>query len=148
MIEHHWNEIHHVESQRAGIASIVVLVASGCVGLFFSEFVAVREPVAWVLVVIGGYGMMATEKLYERYSFTQNRLNTWYPRLDALCPDAHFLQLRRGADEAHARTFKPRWARWISVSHLWISLHFLVLMLGEGLILLTRMGWTGAKASQ
>ena len=119
-----WEEIRHIEKQRATLTNLVILVASAVIGLIVQQGFA-RSFIALtiLLILLGAYGIATTLKFYERYQFLENRLDYWYRRIDKLHPKAEYSLLRSNADEDHkTRTRYPRMLR-IHVHWLWLILH-------------------------
>ncbi len=140
-IDHHWDEIHHVEEQRVHFSSMVLLIVSAGLGYFFGNEDAPRKVLAWLLIVVGIFGMLAVGKMFERYCFSQGRLDEWYRQLDEMYPEARFLRRRAVARKRHLKGFRPRWMLCLKVNNLWLFVHFFVTVIGEALLLLLGLGW-------
>ena len=81
-----------------------------------------------LLVVLGVYGAIATEKLYERYTFHSDRARHYLKRIDELQPTAQVWALRAQADAKHSAEAK-RLAKLRSHA-LWTSLHVAISVAG------------------
>jgi hypothetical protein len=133
--EEHWEEIRHIENQRAAITNLVILVASASVGLASQKGLSISQPpLAGLIVFVGGYGLVSTAKLHERYRYLQARLDKFYEKIEILAPEAEFERLRRDAHEEHISKF-PRLSV-LPVYRLWMALHSAIL--GLGIVLLLR----------
>jgi hypothetical protein len=129
----YWEEIRHTEKQRAMLANLIILIASGVLGLSLQQGLSRAViPLAALMIVLGLYGTITTLKLHERYSFLQARLDCFYKHIDQLHPDAQFLNLRARADEEHKKQFP--FLEWIHVYWLWLLIHILISV--GGIILL------------
>jgi hypothetical protein len=128
-IQEHWEEMRHVENQRLAIANLILILAAGTIAFIAQKgFGQPSLVLSMLLIFLGAYGGIATLKLYERYHHSQNRLDHWYKKIDALNPGAQFLHLREEADKAHAKKF----AFWntIRVHWLWLAFHSAIGVLG------------------
>ena len=131
----HWEEMRHIENQRATITNLIIVITSVIVGFAVQQKPTIELlPVTILLIILGLYGAFITGKLYERHQFAQNRLNYWYARIDELHPDAQFLQLRDIADAEH----KSKYPRLVNfrLHRLWIALHIAIALLGIGVTML------------
>ena len=129
-----WEEIRHIENQRATLANLIILIASAIVGLAVQQGLTRSFlPLIVLMILLGVYGIATTLKLHERYMFAQTRLEYYYERIDKMHPNAQFLGLRRDADEKH-RTQFPRMTR-LRVYYLWLTLYIAVSLMGCGLAL-------------
>jgi hypothetical protein len=117
------------EDQRATITNIVLVIASIILG-FVSQngFVFGSLPLMFLLIIIGLYGAIASEKLYERFQFHRIRSSFIRKRLDELSSKAYVLKLLNDADNAHQKEF-PRLSR-LRLHHLWLSLHIAITITG------------------
>ncbi|MFP5285617.1 MAG: hypothetical protein ACLGI9_07760 [Thermoanaerobaculia bacterium] len=131
----YWEEIRHIESQRATIANLVMIIASASVGLMSQrEFDASRPSLSILVVISGLYGVMTTGKLHERYRFLQKRLDVFYDKIDQLVPEAEFNRLRMLAYDEHLKEF-PKLSR-LPLYLLWLVLHLAVVVIGLVLLLI------------
>lgn len=129
--EEHWEEMRHIEDQRATITNIVIVVTSVVIGFLTQQTPTLGLlPVSVLLIMLGIYGTITTAKLYERHQFAQGRLDRWYKRIDELKPNAQFLLLRDVSDTEHKKKFPMSKFR---LHHLWIALHVAILLLGIGI---------------
>jgi hypothetical protein len=125
----YWDEIRHVENQRATLTNLIILIASAIVGLMVQKGLSKGFlPLAILLILLGIYGAAITLKLYERYNFLQTRLEHFYRHIDELYPNAKFLHLRRVAEDEHKAQF-PRLSK-LKVHRLWLALHIAISLSG------------------
>lgn len=125
----YWEEIRHIEGQRATIANLVMIIASASVGLMSQKgFDASRPSLAALVILSGLYGIMTTAKLHERYRFLQKRLDVFYDKIDQLAPQAEFKRLLLLAGEEHVKQF-PGLSR-LPLYRLWLILHLAVMIIG------------------
>ena len=97
-----WSEIHHIESQRAGLTNILLVIESGAVALVVQgNYSLVTLPICGLLLVCGTIGLLATKKYYERFKFAETRLTETYRRIDKICSDAGLLDTLRAANMKH-----------------------------------------------
>lgn len=127
--EEYWEEIRHIEGQRATIANLVMIIASASVGLITQRTMDLSSaPIAMLVIVSGLYGIISTAKLHERYRFLQMRLDVFYDKIDQVVPTAEFNRLRELARQRHEDQF-PRLSK-IPLHLLWTTLHVVIVVLG------------------
>jgi hypothetical protein len=69
-----WSQIHHIESQRAGLTNNLLVIESGAVALIVQgNYSLVTLPICGLLLVCGSIGLLATKKYYERFKFAESR---------------------------------------------------------------------------
>jgi hypothetical protein len=130
----YWDEIRHIENQRATLTNLIILIASAIVGLMVQKGLSRGFlPLAILLILLGIYGTAITLKLYERYNFLQTRLEHFYRRIDELHPNTKFLQIRGAAYDEHNVQF-PRLVR-LKVHRLWLALHIAISISGIVLVI-------------
>lgn len=134
--EEYWEEIRHIEGQRATIANLVMIIASASVGLITQrELDSSSLPIATLVIISGLYGIVSTAKLHERYRFLQMRLDFFYEKIDQITPAAKFNQLREDAQQKHEKQF-PRLSK-IPLHLLWTMLHVVIVVIGVIFLCLT-----------
>jgi hypothetical protein len=90
-IHEHWEEMRHIENQRATMANLILTLAAALIGLIANFKISQNTLLlSLALVFLGIYGWIATAKLYERHQFDQNRLYKWYKQIDRLNPKAKY----------------------------------------------------------
>lgn len=130
-----WNQARHVEDQRATVTNIVMLIASAIVGFIVQKGLS-REmlPITIMLTVLGIYGAIASEKLYERFQFFVNRGGRLSRRVDELHPNCKLVEINRDFEIQHKKEY-PRLSR-IRLHILWLSLHLAIALGGLALSIL------------
>jgi len=132
----YWDEIRHTENQRAMLTNLIILIASGVLGLSFQQgMTRTIIPLAVLMIILGLFGVITTMKLYERYMFLQTRLDCFYEHIDVLHPKAHFKTLKDKADTNHKRKFPV--LDKIRVHWLWLLIHGIISVAGVILLMLT-----------
>ena len=129
IMEENWLHARQAEEKRAMIAAVNLLLASVMQGAFvFAGFSQKTLPLTLWMIVLGGYGIASTFKLYERSQFHILRARKLRARLDELCPDAQVEQLQRGAENEH----KVHYAFMMNVrlNTIWVVLHMIIMALG------------------
>lgn len=117
-----WEQSRHLEEQRATITNIILLIASVILGFVAQKGTGYELlPLTILLIVLGVYGAIATEKLYERYTFHSERARHYLKRIDELHPTAQVWALRSQADAKHSAEAK-RLVK-LRLHALWTSLH-------------------------
>jgi hypothetical protein len=132
MYDEQWTQARHIEDQRATITNIVVVIASAILGFIVQQGLSIEIlPVTILLVVLGVYGAISSEKLYERFQFCVNRATVLRKRVDELHPNIKLVQLNKDFEAQHKKDY-PRLSK-VRLHYLWFFLH-LAIALG-GLIL-------------
>jgi hypothetical protein len=144
---HEWSEIHHIESQRAGLTNILLVIESGAVALVIQgNYALVTLPICGLLLVCGTIGLLATKKYYERFKFAETRLTETYRRIDELCSGAGLLDALRKANMKHNASSDLAVLGYhlkrLRLYKIWIVLHaiFVVASVVLGIIVLFRHG--------
>ena len=103
-----WRQVRQSEDQRTAFSNIVLLIASAVFG-FLTQYGLTREtlPLTVLLIVLGIFGGIASEKLYERSKLHMELAWAWRRRLFELHPDIQLDRLTSEAEEAHRKRF-PR----------------------------------------
>jgi hypothetical protein len=130
-----WEEIHHLESQRATLTNILMVIEAGSVGLVINNRYTLETLPACALAVICGIiGFTAIVKYGERLHFAQLRLTEIYKVIDRLCPELTLLNSLRKANMAHAADFSAsRLSSRLHLSTIWKSVHILSILTGIAL---------------
>jgi hypothetical protein len=132
--EEHWAQARQHENQRATITNVVLLIASAILGLISQQSLNIEMlPLAGLLIVVGIFGAISSEKLYERAEYDFERIRYLHGHLDKLFPKARLKKLREDADTQHKSKF-PRLVR-LHVHHLWLMMHLAVIIAGILLII-------------
>jgi hypothetical protein len=134
--EQQWMEAKQAEDQRATITNIILLVASAILG-FITQKTLTSDmlPLSILLIVLGIYGVITSEKLYERHQFHSARARSWRDRIDQLHPDAELLKRKEEAATAHNQKFSIM--SRIRLHYLWVGLHLVIALAGVILTVIT-----------
>lgn len=127
--EREWSQARQSEDQRATITNMVLLIASAIIG-FTVQFGVVREvlPLTILLIVLGVFGAIASEKLYERHQFHFERARVFRNQLMDLHPATQLSNQREEVSVRHAKIF-PLLSK-LHVHHLWLTLHMGISLAG------------------
>jgi hypothetical protein len=133
-VEMYWAEIHHIEEQREKHVNIVLLVSTAILGLVFQDGLLAKEwPFVAVVILLGVYGMVFVQKMFERYCHMQTRKDYVYEAFDKMYPDCGYMDLRRKANSDHFSKF------WIfsrvKVNLLWQVIPFGIVCFGTCILL-------------
>lgn len=87
--EEQWAQARHLEDRRSTITNIVLLIATAVFGFIFQRSLSLQTlPLTILLIALGIYGAVASEKLYERAQFHLERVRYLHKRIDELHPNA------------------------------------------------------------
>jgi len=124
-----WVEAKQSEDQRATLTNIILGVASAVTVLIAQKGLAKDTlPLSVLLIVLGIYGAVASEKLYERHQMHSTRASVYRERIDELHPNAQLLVRRSEAFKRHDPNF-PKLSK-IRLHYLWLTLHSLIALAG------------------
>ena len=124
-----WEDMRHIEEQRATITNIIITVSAVIVGFIGQQgFQQNMIPIALFLIAMGVCGAVMVEKLYERHQFLQMRLNKWYEKIDEINQSSELLLRRTVADEMHDGRFPILTKMQLHV--LWMSIHIAISLFG------------------
>lgn len=124
-----WAQARQSEDQRATITNILLLIASALVGFISQRGLVIETlPVTILLILLGIYGAIVSEKLYETFWFHVTRASYYRRRLDELKSTAQILKLNELADTKHTQEF-PRMKK-IRLHRLWLILHTSIAIAG------------------
>ena len=124
-----WVEAKQSEDQRATLTNIILGVASAVTVLIAQKGLAKDTlPLSILLIVLGIYGAVASEKLYERHQMHSTRASVYRERLDELHPNAQVIVRRSEALKRHDPNF-PRLSK-IRLHYLWLTLHLIIALAG------------------
>jgi hypothetical protein len=129
LIEENWSESRHLEEQRSSLTNLIVVITAAVSGVF-TQTGLTRDilPLSLLLVVLGGYGIVASSKLHERLDLHICRARYLRQHLDQMCPGIDILRLKQLADRDNQR--RHPWMTNLGVNTVWISLHILIAGLG------------------
>lgn len=135
LYELQWAFARQAEEQRTQITNIILLIASAITGFIAQRGLNVEMlPLTLLLTAIGAYGVIISEKLYERFNFFRTRINSVEMKLDALHPGAQIMKLWLEADEHNSKDY-PKLHR-LRLHRLWLVLHLGIALAGLSLTLL------------
>jgi purine-cytosine permease-like protein len=132
--EEQWEQIRHLENQRATFINIVIVVSVGIVGFVMQQGLGPASiPLAVMLVVLGVYGSIASQKFYERYGLHRRHAEKWLGQINHLVPNARLTALHKEAQKEHES--KYRILSKIHVHIVWLTFNLLITIIGIGLTL-------------
>ncbi|HTK10748.1 MAG TPA: hypothetical protein VL485_26475 [Ktedonobacteraceae bacterium] len=117
------------EDQRANITGLVVVIASAIQGgLTQTGLNRNALPLTIMLIVMGGFGVLASLKLYERFRRHIRFGSLIHQKLEELYPDTQLQHLLDQTRIEQQNEFPI--VRSIRLYILWIMLHFIISLLG------------------
>lgn len=128
-----WQEMRHIEDQRAAITNISIVISSVIVG-YMAEQKALTLPMlplSVLMIFLGIYGVVAVIKLYERHQLARNLLAHWTKHVEKLRPKSKVLKLLKTAERENAAQF-PKMSK-IRLNWLWTALHVVIMLVGIGI---------------
>jgi len=116
-----WRQVRQSEDQRTAFTNITLLIASAVFG-FLTQYGLTRNmlPLTVLLIALGLFGAVASQKLYERSKLHMELAWTWQKRLSELHPDIQFERLKAEAEKTQRKRF-PRLFR-LHLHLVWIAL--------------------------
>lgn len=120
----------HHETQRTNASSIIVAISAGLIAFISSKHhVDVSNVPACILVIgLGIFGIVFTEKHYERTRLHLYRAYEYYHALDARISTVQLDELRKRANKQSDDRFKLLSS--IKLSILWMALHGIIAIIG------------------
>jgi len=130
MYENDMSWAKQAEDQRTAITNIILLVASIIIGVIPQSGGLSKEtlPVALLLVALGIYGAVISQKLYERFRFHYGRARYHRRKLNDLLPDAEIIKSMEAAENEHKK--KHKWLYRLSFNRLWMSMYIAIAAFG------------------
>jgi hypothetical protein len=130
MYESEMSWAKQAEDQRTAITNIILIVASIIIGVIPQSGGLSKEtlPVALLLMALGLYGAVVSQKLYERHRFHYGRARYHRRKLNELVPVADIRKSMDDAEEEHKK--KHKWLYRVSFNRLWMSLHITIAVAG------------------
>jgi len=124
-----WRQVRQSEDQRTAFSNIILLIASAVFG-FLTQYGLTNEtlPLTVLLIVLGIFGGIASEKLYERSKLHMELAWAWRRRLFELHPDIQLDRLMGEAEEVHRKSF-PRLFR-LRLHLVWLLLDLAIVIAG------------------
>ena len=124
-----WRQVRQSEDQRTAFSNIILLIASAVFGfLTQNDLTRSALPLAMLLIVLGIFGGIASEKLYERSKLHMELAWAWRRRLYELHPEIQLDRLIAEAEGVHRKRF---WR--LSRLHLhivWLTLQLSIAVFG------------------
>ncbi len=118
------------EDQRANITSLILIIASAIQGgLTQTGLTRSALPLTITLILLGIFGAVAVEKLYEHFQRHIQSDKQIRKRLEELYPDTQLKTISTIARETN-RAKHPRWIQPIPLHIIWVSLHTFIAILG------------------
>lgn len=130
MYQEHCTQGRHHETQRSTVAAALIAISGGVIGLitFDKAVTATDLPLAFFLFVLGAFGAVFSAKHYERFSLHMERARRHRDALDKLLPGTPLKQLKKDADEKHAKEFPH--LEGVRLHRFWFWLYALLATLG------------------
>ncbi len=134
MYEQDWEQARQAEGQRATVTNIILVIISAIVGFIAQAGLSLQTlPLTLLLILIGIYGALITQKLYVVFRKHVRRLQAWRKRLDEMHPNAQILKLVGETTAAHTAEY-PRLEK-LPLHHLWLVLYLAFALIGVVLTL-------------
>jgi hypothetical protein len=124
-----WRQVRQSEDQRTAFSNIVLLIASAVFG-FLTQYGLTRNavPLTVLLIVLGIFGGIASEKLYERSKLHMELAWAWRRRLSELHPDIQLDRLTGEAEEIHRKRFPRLFG--LHLHFVWLTLQVSIAVAG------------------
>lgn len=120
----------HHESQRTQGASLVIGISAGLIAMVSLDGqVNLSDlPSSILLIALGLFGMIFTQKHYERTRLHLYRSYEYYHALDNLLADIDLNDLRERANKKNRQRFG--WLARLKLSSLWMMLNGVIVVIG------------------
>jgi hypothetical protein len=124
-----WRQVRQSEDQRTAFSNIILLIASAVFG-FLTQYGLTRNalPLTVLLIVLGIFGGIASEKLYERSKLHMELAWAWRRRIYELHPDIQLDRLTGEAEEAHRKRFPRLFG--LRLHLVWVALQLSIAVAG------------------
>lgn len=130
VMEQQFSQAKQSEDQRANITNIIVLIAAAIQGVLTQTgFTKNTLPLTITLIIIGIFGVVATAKLYERFSYHYEVMRQIRQKLETLNPDTTIRACLDAAWQEHIKKH-PIISTKIRLYAIWSALHVLIAALG------------------
>lgn len=127
--EEDWQQARQAEDQRTAITNITLIIVPALIGFVSQQGFNINVlPLTILLVILGIYGIVASQKLYERHCYFSDRSGLWRDKISELHPSLEINQIRDNARQKHSKRFKR--IERIRLYSLWLILHSLVALAG------------------
>jgi hypothetical protein len=118
MIEHQWAQARQSETIRAQATTFIIALVSALQGIIVQrEFDKPSYLLAFLMFLLGLYGLVLAAKLYERFRNATHRIGALRRQLDAADESLLLDETEKLADEKHSIRF--RWLSKIRLHGLW-----------------------------
>lgn len=128
--------IRQYEDQRVALTNILLILDTAIIGVVTERGLS-RDMAALcgLLIALGAFGALATQKLHERSDFYYERVRGWRKRIDEMLPNAKIIEAKELADKK--QDMKHRYMQRIIQLHtLWLLLHVVIVIVGVVLTVL------------
>jgi hypothetical protein len=124
-----WRHVRQSENQRTAFTNIILLIASAVFG-FLTQYGLTRNtlPLTVLLIVLGIFGGIASEKLYERSKLHMELAWAWRRRLYELHPDIQLDRLKGEAEDLHRKRFPRLFG--LRLHLVWLTLQLSIAVAG------------------
>jgi len=127
-----------MDTQRTAIGRFIMGAAGVLVAFDATQdFSSATIPVSLFVIAMGVYGLLATQKLYERQEWHFSRSRESLRQLDELLDAPIFQPIRDQCRVQHYQRF--RLATRMESRMAWFYLHLLVTVSGVGIVIFTLM---------
>ncbi len=131
-----WADAKQSEDQRATLTNIILTVASAVIVLIVQKGLTKDSiPLSVFLIILGIYGAITSEKLYERHQMHIERARAYRDEICKLHRNVPIHIAKNNADEKHKSSF-PKLSK-IRLHYLWLTLHVLITIAGSILCVMT-----------
>jgi hypothetical protein len=137
--EEDWRQVRQEENQRTAFSNIVFLIASAVLGVLTQFGLSQGSlPLTVLLIVLGVFGGIASEKLYERSKLHMELAWAWRRRLYELHPETQVERMVAEARDINRQRF-PRLRR-LHLHHVWLTLDLFIALAGVALTGIVLLG--------
>lgn len=135
--EEDWEQARQAENQRTAITNITLIIVPTLIGFLSQNKLDDKAlPLTILLIVLGIYGAITSQKLYERHRYFSDRSGLWREKINEIYPKLEICKIREDARLKHSKHFKR--LQRIRLYSLWLFLHFFVILMG---LILTIVIW-------
>jgi hypothetical protein len=127
--EEDWQQARQAEDQRTAITNITLIIVPALIGFVSQKGFDINAlPLTVLLIVLGVYGAVASQKLYERHRYFSDRAGFWRNQISKLHPQLEIDKIRSEAAAQHTKLFRR--TEKLRLYALWLALHLLVTVAG------------------
>ena len=129
LYEEDWQQARQAEDQRTAITNITLVIVPVVIGVIAQKDFDIQIlPLTVLLILLGIYGAVTSQKLYERHCYFSDRAGLWRDKLSEIHPNLQISQIRNDARTQHSARFKR--LEKIRLYSLWLILHLFVALIG------------------